>query len=116
MRCYLLDKCEAEHESAPPQYGKLYRVGKLFGGQALCIWCLLHIQDLVKPIINDGDNYKLEQLKQQFPGYWNTIQEVGIDEVRHELVMVWLEAEPDSLPSRPVYPKQNVTVEGIRGD
>jgi len=119
MKCYLLDKCEAEHKSALPKYAyKLYRVGRLLGGQALCVWCLLHIQDMVKPTINDGDHYQLEQLKQKFPDYWNVIQEEGIDKVRHELGMVWLEAEPDSTPTRPeqTYPKTEVTVDGIRGD
>ena len=119
MECCLLKKCANEHKEAPPKYTyKLYRVGKLLGGQALCVWCLLHIQDLVKPIINDGDHYKLEQLKQKFPNYWNVIQEEGIDNVRFELGMQWLEAEPDSLPSRPeqLYPKTEVTVEGIRGE
>ena len=119
MMCYLLDKCEAEHESSPPKYTyKLYRVGKLLGGQAICVWCLLHIQDMVKPIINDSDQYQLDKLKQNFPNYWKVIQEEGMDKVRHELGMVWLEAEPDSIPSRPeqTYPKTEVTVDGIRGD
>lgn len=119
MKCYLLDRCEAEHKSAPPKYTyKLYRVGKLFGGSCLCVWCLLHIQDMVKPIINDSDHYQLDKLKQNSPNYWNVIQEEGIDKVRHELGMVWLEAEPDSIPSRPeqTYPKTEVTVDGIRGD
>ena len=119
MECCLIKKCANEHKEALPKYTqKLYRVGKLLGGQALCVWCLLHFEDLVKPIINDSDHYKLEELKQKFPNYWHIIQEEGIENVRHELGMVWLEAEPDSLPSRPeqLYPKTEVTVEGTRGD
>ncbi len=119
MKCYLFYKCEAEHKSAPLKYTyKLHRVGKLLGGSCLCVWCLLHLQDMVKPIINDGDQYQLDQLKKKFPNYWKVIQEEGIDKIRHELGMVWLEAEPASLPSRPeqTYPKTEITVDGIRGD
>lgn len=119
MQCYLLDKCDAEHKSAPLKYTqKYYRVGKLFGGRSVCLWCLFHLQDLVKPSITDNDARELERLKRKFPNYWKVILEEGEDEVIHEIGMQWIEAQPSSLPRRPeqLYPKLKVTVEGIGGE
>lgn len=118
MNCYLLQKCKAEHNLATSSKytEKLYRVGRLFGGRATCLWCLFHLENLVKPVANDSDYYGLEQLKKKFPNYWRIIQEEGVDKVRRELTMQWIEAEPSSLPTRPeqLYSKLTVEVDGTR--
>jgi len=120
MKCYLENRCEESHKKATSKMytQKFYRVGRLFGGRAVCLWCLFHLQDLVKPVLTENDARELEGLKKRFPEYWKIIQEEGEDTVRHELKMQWLEAEPSSLPTRPeqLYPKLKVTVDGIGGE
>ena len=117
MNCYLSEKCKAEHEMATSTIytQKLYRVGRLFGGRSVCLWCLFHLDDLVKPSITDSDARELEGKKKRFANYWRIIEEMGVGEVIHEIGMQWIEAQPSSLPIRPeqLYPKLEVSVGGI---
>lgn len=113
MECCLKKECQHEHEIADEKYiKKLYRVGKLFGGDAVCLQCLFHLQDMVKTVLMDIDAIRLEQLKARYPNYWRLIEELGIDMVRKELGMTWLEAEPENIPSRPPVAPPEVQVGG----
>lgn len=99
IKCCLSTKCKAEHGKATNRLytDKLYQVGKLFDSKPICVWCLLHLQELTKVPLNENDCH-LEDLKEKFPGYWKIIQSEGIDKVRSELGRTWLELEPDVPP------------------
>jgi len=116
LECCLAKSCKAEHDLCNDKKytEKLYRIGKLFGGDCLCLWCAFHLQDLIKPTLTEYDVEAMENLKKKFAGYWKLIEEEGIDKVRFELGMQWLEAEPDNVPSKLQYPPPEVTVGGTR--
>ena len=121
QKCCLSEKAKFEHAHANPAYTtELYRVGCLLEGRQICLWCLLHLQDLVRPAVNESDVYHLQELKRKFPNLWQLVEEVGIDVMRRELGMTWLAVCPSSLPIRPEqtpsYPTLKVTMKSARGD
>jgi hypothetical protein len=121
QKCCLSEKAKNTHIHAPEAYiSATYRVGRLVGGRPICLWCLLHLQDLVRPAFTESDVYHQKELIKRFPELWDLVQEIGIDVVRRELTMQWIECEPSQLPTRPEQmsnypPTYKVTVEGTKG-
>ncbi len=120
MHCCLSEKAKYEHDHAIEAYTKkLYRIGRLFEGRPICVWCYLHIIEMIKPAFVESEIYYLNQMKQSFPNYWSIIESEGLDRVRHEARCQIFEAEPDSNPTRPEqtpgYPTLKVTVDATRG-
>ena len=116
LECCLATKCKTEHQLCnDKQYtDKLYRIGKLFDGDCVCLWCAFHLQDLAKIPLTPSDDAQLDGLKKRFPGYWRVIEEEGEEAVRFELNMIWLEAEPENVPTKLQYPPPEVTVSNTR--
>jgi hypothetical protein len=118
MECCLKNICKAEHEMIPkPAFNKLWRIGFFMEGHAICAWCLLHLQDMVKPALVNDEEFRLEGLKKKFPGYQKVIEKYGLEKARRELNFDPTEAEPDGYPTRPEqrpdWVKNSVSVYGI---
>jgi len=120
MHCCLSEKAKYEHDHARPEYTKkLYIAARLFGGRPICVWCYLHITEMIKPAYTENDSYHLEQMKKCFPNYWAAIESEGLDIVRREIGCQLLEVEPDSTPTtiqqNENYPRLKTSVEGAKG-
>jgi hypothetical protein len=112
--CFLEKSCKAEHMNAPTKVReKLVRIGTLFGGQAVCMWCGSHLEMMVKPPLVELDRENLETLRKRFPNWAKVIDETGIETVRHELGCQWLEVNPTPV-LRPEPQPPNVKVFGIK--
>jgi hypothetical protein len=112
-KCCLEKRCKKEHLIAPEKLTrKLVRIGTLFGGQGVCMWCSTHLEMMTRPQAMDSE---IESLRKKYPGWAKVIDEVGIDKMRFELRCQWLEVEPDPI-LRPVPTSPDVSVFGIRID
>ncbi len=100
LNCCLSELCKEEHNHPNAgKYTKLYTVGKLFGGQAVCLWCLLHLQDFVglgSEVKTIADN--TTDKRDKFPNYYKIVQIEGEDKLRSELSKKWFEVHPDPAP------------------
>lgn len=99
INCCLSELCKEEHNHPNAEkYTKLYIVGKLFGGQAVCSWCLLHLQDFVG--LDSGNVRTIADntiaKRDNFPNYYKIIEIEGEDKLRNELRKKWFEVNPDN--------------------
>lgn len=102
-QCSLLKSCEKEHSYPNAEkFAKLFTVGRLICGKPICHWCLLNLEDMVKPTLTStGDDvFHLEELKVRYPNYWKVVLDEGEDNVRNELKRTWTEVEPAEQPEK----------------
>ena len=101
MKCYLWDRCKAEHERANPKFTeKLYFVGKLFK-QPICGHCLIRFHQLTAPTPTDNSIIEMEVFRAIHPEYAAVLDELGKDKVHFELTCNVAVANPTSEPTRP---------------
>jgi hypothetical protein len=114
VNCDLWNECKEEHVKAPDKYSKLYVVGNLFEGKRLCLWCLLHLEDLSKKPLTDNDVAELQMKRQRFPNYAKVIDRIGRNKIEFELKNQWFEVDPDSTPTHWKQTIPDLTVKGRR--
>ena len=105
MRCYLWNRCRAEHEKANQQLTKqLYFVGGLFEHHPICGYCLIRLQQLTNPPPTHpeyvvGHDVRTNALRAEHPEYAEIIDELGFDNVKFELGCDFVEANPSDEPT-----------------
>lgn len=112
-KCCLEKRCKKEHLlCSTGAKDKLVRVGTLFGGQGVCMWCVTHLEMMTKPQIMEEE---IETLRTRFPGYARIINETGLEKMQFELRCQWLEVEPTPV-LQPAPTPPDVRVFSVRRD